>query len=331
MNWPIHSIDLSASVRYDKYSDFGANWAPNFGLSVKPVEWLNLRARWNKSFQAPSVVNLANAASPQVGVNPGFIVALVPQLRNPAVPHQGGPLVAIQGSFSPLQPQRAENYNLGFDISPPFIDGLDLHATYFNIDYRGTIGQPALGFREFYTIPAFQSSFLMLPSIAQLSTFLLEHGASASQVATAVASVNAQGGNAYVVADVRQRNLGITQLHGFDFSANYRRDVSFGAIYGNFNASLLQHSITAADGTNFTVEQAGTRWRAFQLDLHTWRRSWRKLPRSSHLEPQGRLQSLCSSGAQPADSGGIQLLRSVPAVRSRAGWPAANQPVVGRQ
>ena len=69
MNWPIHSIDLSASVRYDKYSDFGANWAPNFGLSVKPVEWLNLRARWNKSFQAPSVVNLANAASPQSRVN----------------------------------------------------------------------------------------------------------------------------------------------------------------------------------------------------------------------------------------------------------------------
>ena len=265
MNWPIHSLNLSASVRYDKYSDFGENWAPNLGVSLKPVEWLNLRARWNKSFQAPSVVNLSNAAAPNVGVNQGFIVAAVPQLRNPAVPHQGGPLVAVQGTVSPLSPQRAKNYNLGFDISPPFIDGLDLHMTYFNIDYRGTIGQPALGFGEFYSIPGYQSLFIMLPTNAQIATFLAGTGATPTQIANALAAV--PNGNAYVVADVRQRNLGVTKTNGFDFSANYRTNVSFGTIYANFNSTLLNHSITAADGTNFTVEQAGLDGAAFNSTL----------------------------------------------------------------
>ncbi len=265
MNWPIHSLNLSASVRYDKYSDFGSNWAPNLGVSLKPVEWLNLRARWNKSFQAPSVVNLSNAAFPNVGVNQGFIVAAVPQLRNPAVPHNGGPLVAVQGTVSPLSPQRAKNYNLGFDISPPFIEGLDLHMTYFNIDYRGTIGTPALGFGEFYTIPGYQSLFIMLPTNAQIGTFLAGTGATPAQIANALAQI--PGNNAYVVADVRARNLGVTKTNGFDFSANYRTNVSFGTVYANFNGTLLNHSITAADGTNFTVEQAGLDGAAFNSTL----------------------------------------------------------------
>ncbi len=255
MNWPIHSITLSGSVRYDKYSDFGDNWAPNLGISLKPVEWINLRARWNKSFQAPSVVNLANASSPTLSVQPSFIVAAVPALRNPAVPANGGPLIAVQGTVSPLSPQRARDYNLGIDISPPFIEGLDLHMTYFNIDYRGTIGQPALGFGEFYTIPGYQSLFIMLPTNAQIQTLLAGAGVSAAAIANTIAQV--PNNNAYVVADVRQRNLGITQTNGFDFSFNYRHNVSFGTVYANFNSTLLNHSITAADGTNFTVEQAG--------------------------------------------------------------------------
>ena len=257
MNWPIHSIDISASVRFDDYSDFGSNWAPNVGVSLKPVEWINLRARWNKSFQAPSIVNLSQAGAPTVGINPGFILNFVPLLRNPAVPVNGGPLVAIQGTVSPLSPQRARNYNLGIDISPPFIEGLNLHATYFNIDYRGTIGQPALGFGAFYDVPAFQSSFIMLPTIAQIQSFLAARGVSDTIIATTVAGVNAQGGNAYAIADVRQRNLGVTKIKGWDFGFEYRTQTGFGAIYSNFNSTLVKSSLTAADGTNFRPDEAG--------------------------------------------------------------------------
>ena len=108
-------------------------------------------------------------------------------------------------SNTPLQPQRARDYNLGFDISPPFIKGLSLHMTYFNIDYRGTIGQPPLGFGQFYPVPAFQPLYQMLPTIPQMQAFLLAHGASQTQVDTVTAQVIGLGGNPYVVADVRQR------------------------------------------------------------------------------------------------------------------------------
>lgn len=270
MNWPIHSLNLSASVRYDHYSDFGNNWAPNLGVSLKPVEWINLRARWNKSFQAPSVVNLAQAGSPTIGVNPGFIVNFVPLLRNttPGAPaFNGGPIVAVQGTVSPLQPQRARDYNLGVDISPPFIEGLDLHLTYFNIDYRGTIGSPPLGFGRFYEVASFQNLFIMLPTSAQLQQFLTNSGAPAAAVANAVAAVNAQGGAAYVVADVRQRNLGVTKINGFDISFDYRRPVSFGTIYANFNSTLVNSALTANDGINFNPDTAGVNGSRFNHTL----------------------------------------------------------------
>ncbi len=270
MNWPIHSLNLSASVRYDNYSDFGNNWAPNLGVSLKPVEWINLRARWNKSFQAPSVVNLAQASSPIVGVNPGFLVNFVPLLRNttPGAPaFNGGPIVSVQGTLSPLQPQRARDYNLGVDISPPFIEGLGLHLTYFNIDYRGTIGSPPLGFGRFYEVASFQNLFIMLPNSTQLQQFLAASGAPAAAIANAVAAVNGQGGTAYVVADVRQRNLGVTKINGFDISFEYLRPVSFGTIYANFNSTLVNSALTANDGINFNPDDAGLNSSAFNHTL----------------------------------------------------------------
>jgi len=260
MNWPIHSIDLSASVRYDHYNDFGNNWAPNVGLSIKPVDWINLRGRWNKSFQAPSVVNLSQAGAPLVGNNPGFIVNFAPLLRNtlPGAPaFNGGPIISVQGSVSPLQPQRARDYNLGFDISPPFLEGFAAHVTYFNIDYRGTIGQPPLGFGTFYGVPAFQNLYIMLPTTAQLQQFLTDRGVSASVVTQTLASVAAQGGTAYVVADVRQRNLGITKINGWDFSFDFKHDTSFGSVYARYSSTLLHSSLTANDGTNYLPDQAG--------------------------------------------------------------------------
>lgn len=253
----IHSLSIAAAERYDSYSDFGGNWAPSLGVTLKPVEWIGLRARWNKSFQAPAVVQLAQASAPTVGVNPAFIVPFVPLLVNPAVPFNNGPIVSVQGTVSRLEPQKARDYNLGFDISPPFIEGLNLHFTYFNIVYSGQIGTPPLGFGQFYGISTFTPLYIMTPTIAQLQTFLAASGASATDITNAVASVNAQGGNAYVVADVRARNLGISKVHGYDFSFDYSRPVSFGTIYANFSASLSKQAINAADGVNFGVNQAG--------------------------------------------------------------------------
>ena len=259
----VYSLNIAAAERYDSYSDFGGNWAPNIGATLKPVSWIGLRGRWNRAFQAPSLVQLSQAATPTVNAFPGFLALIDPYLQNPAVPVNGGPIVAIQGTVSPLQPERARDYNLGFDISPPMLKGMNVHFTYFNINYSGQIGTPPYGYGPFFGISSYNSLYQMLPSISQVQTFLANAGVPAAVIANTVASINAQGGNAYIVADSRSRNLGISKVHGLDISFDYHHDVSFGSVYASFNSSWTQSAVNAADGVTFTANQAGVNGSAF--------------------------------------------------------------------
>jgi iron complex outermembrane receptor protein len=258
-NFPlIYSATLAAAVRYDHYSDFGGNWAPNVGMTVKPVSWIGLRARWNKAFQAPSLATIAQATSPVVNTFSNVFVQFDPFVLNPNFPNNGGAIVYTTGTVSPLKPQRARDYNLGFDISPPVLPGLSVHFTYWNIHYTNQISPPPFGISNtFFSVPAFQSLVLANPTIAQLTSFLQGTGASAASIAQSVATVNALGGKVYEVADARSRNLGITKAQGFDIGADYRRATSFGSIYANFNSSLTTKVVNAADGANFGRNQAG--------------------------------------------------------------------------
>ncbi len=252
----VYSFTVTAAERYDHYSDFGGNWAPNLGATWKPVSWVAVRARWNRSFQAPSLVQLAQAASPVVGVNPSFIVQFDPALVNPAVAYQGGPIVSVQGTVAPLQPQKARDYNIGIDVSPPIVRGLNLHFTYFNIDYSGSIGTPPYGFGPFFGISTFTPLYIMTPTADQLQTFLANAGASPANIATALATINGLGGNPYIVADVRSRNLGLARVRGFDFGFDYSHEVSFGSVDASFNGSYTNYTSTAADGVTFLPNQA---------------------------------------------------------------------------
>jgi iron complex outermembrane receptor protein len=253
----IDSFNLSAAERFDHYSDFGDNWAPNFGITLKPLDWIGVRARFNRSFQAPALVQIAQATTPTSTAYPGSLTQVVPLLVNPAVAPNGGSIVAVQGSLSPLQPERSRDYNLGFDLSPPVLNGLDIHFTYFNIQYIGQISAPPLGSGVFWGVPTFEGLVLSNPSLSQLSSFLTAADVPASAIANTLAAVKALGGSTYYAADIRARNLGLSYVNGFDVSFNYSHPVSFGTVYARFNSSYTGLAINAADGVDFGTNQAG--------------------------------------------------------------------------
>lgn len=259
----VRKFTIAAALRYDHYSDFGGNFAPNVGATWELGEGFAVRARWNKSFQAPSLVQLSQAQSPFLGIYGAAILGFVPLLQNPSVPLNGGPIVALQGTVLPLQPQKARDYNLGFDFSPRPIPGLGIHFTYFNIVYSGQISSPPLGSGPFYNVAGFQSLFVMTPTNAVLQSFLASRGASPTDITNAIAQVNNQGGTAYVVADIRARNLGITKVKGFDIAFDYHHDVSFGSIDVSFSGSLTTSILPAADGVTYLPNQAGIDFTAF--------------------------------------------------------------------
>ena len=59
------NFDLSAGLRYDKYSDFGDSYSPNIGLVYRVSEKIKLKALYSNAFRAPSWIELTSNANLQ--------------------------------------------------------------------------------------------------------------------------------------------------------------------------------------------------------------------------------------------------------------------------
>ncbi len=232
---PFHSFTLSASGRYDKYSDFGSTFNPKIGVNIEPVEWLALRGNWGKAFQAPGISDIALSGATTANALP---IASRP-FTNPAVPTVPGRtiLLAMGGTISPLEPQRANTWSLGFDIKPPS-SGISAGLTYYNIDFKGVIGilpisDPTTYYRDF---PA--SSVLFTAGNAAMQTFYNTFGA--TNAATVLAGL--AGGNfdsVYGVLDSRTQNLARIKTSGLDFYLRYNRETGFGGIYADISGNRV--------------------------------------------------------------------------------------------
>ena len=61
LNVPVlDSLELSAAVRHDKYSDFGSTTNPKYSFRYQPVKELVVRGAYSEGFRAPSLYELYN-------------------------------------------------------------------------------------------------------------------------------------------------------------------------------------------------------------------------------------------------------------------------------
>jgi iron complex outermembrane receptor protein len=254
----IHSLSLSLSGRYDHYSDFGGTFNPKFGLTFEPVDWIKMRGTWGKAFQAPGLSDIAQIGVPQLSV-------LNTQLRpffDPANrPSTGAPnstyILTIGGVLPGLQPQKATTWSLGLDLKPPFIPGLELGMTYYNIDFQGLISVGPVNQPYFYTI--FSNKVVtynggggagtpaQLQSLMDYWNLLASpaNGVTPAAKASAEAQFGGNFGSVYAVMDGRTTNLGVVKTSGIDFYARYNQPTGFGSVYVDLAATKI---LTYANG-----------------------------------------------------------------------------------
>ncbi len=231
---PFHSFTVTASGRYDKYSDFGSTFNPKIGVNIEPVEWLALRGNWGKAFQAPGISDIALSGATTANALP---ISVRP-FTNPAVPTTPGRtiLLAMGGTISPLEPQRAQTWSMGFDIKVP-ASGFAAGLTYYNIDFKGVIGilpisDPTTYYRDF---PA--SSVIYTAGNAAMQTFYNSFGA--ANAATVLAGVAGGFDSVYGVLDSRTQNLAQIKTSGLDFYLRYNHETSFGSLYADVSGSRI--------------------------------------------------------------------------------------------
>ncbi|RZI75928.1 MAG: TonB-dependent receptor [Pseudomonas sp.] len=242
----IKSLILAGSVRYDHFDDVGSTTNPKIGVSLKPVSWLSLRGNYSTSFNAPSPNDQLGVARNTANFFP--LNAFVRPGDNPTVTGT----VAIQGSNPGLRPQTAKIYSFGFDINPPFIEGMNASFSYYNVKFNDLISIPTPGTGIFANFPNNVISNTSGITLAQLQNFLNASGApnAATALTTAAARcANPNACNIYELVDFRQGNYGTVKTEGLDFSVNLGMKTDFGGIDAGVSGNyVLGNKTQTGDG-----------------------------------------------------------------------------------
>lgn len=133
----VHTLELSGSARYEKYSDFGDTTKPKIGANWRPFPWLMLRGSYNEGFMAPSLAALFT--SPRWTISAG--AGDVDTYRNPFI--ADGPYVqrTYFGGNPSLKPQESEGYTYGVVLDVPAIKGLSFTVDWWRISRTNLLGQ----------------------------------------------------------------------------------------------------------------------------------------------------------------------------------------------
>ncbi|MEO6717771.1 MAG: TonB-dependent receptor [Novosphingobium sp.] len=235
-------LDLSASVRYDSYSNFGSTTNPNLGMTLKPFSWLKLFGHWNTSFNAPTALD-------QLAVSTGRFASAYSATVRPRDPvggrdnGLGTQALVLEGSTTGLKPQTASSWAAGFELEP--FTGLRLGGEYYFIDFRNALGA---------IDSQLDSSYLARPDLFVYNKELLANPAILagyySQLANgAQVSTQQPLSNIALIADLRTTNLSSSKLEGIDFHANLDLDTKFGHLAFGANGNRQTKALRTTGGT----------------------------------------------------------------------------------
>ena len=131
----VHSLELSASGRFEHYSDFGNTTKPKFGVNWQPVSWLMVRGSSNEGFMAPTLpaLYLSQRWSPTTnGIDDPY--------RNPYLNEGRYTDRYITGGNPDMKPTESKGRTFGFVVDVPGVEGLSVTADYWKITRTNMVG-----------------------------------------------------------------------------------------------------------------------------------------------------------------------------------------------
>lgn len=220
----VNALTLSASVRHEEASDYGESTTPRFGVRWALTPDFALRASWGQSFKGPQFSQML-----------GDIVlsySTATAAQDPLADNGSTGVLSAGGSNGDLRPETAENWTAGFDYSPTWADGLNLRATYFDIDFSDRIFSAGNVLSILANPAGYESVVFRDPSPALIAQYL-------ALGAPPTGALPADG--VELIIDRRLVNLSSQRIRGVDLSADMTLDSDWGAFDFFFNASgMLQ-------------------------------------------------------------------------------------------
>ena len=137
-NFPlVQSLEVSASARYESYTDFGATTKPKYGAAWKPATWAMVRGSYNEGFHAPNLVQLYSGVRKSTATNSTDSYRSI--VTGAIIDGPSNRRQISQGNRF-LQPETSAGKSVGVVLDVPRIKGLSVSVDYWEIRQKSLIG-----------------------------------------------------------------------------------------------------------------------------------------------------------------------------------------------
>ena len=133
----VQSLEVSASARYESYTDFGDTTKPKYGVAWKPVSWIMGRASYNEGFHAPNLAQLFTGTL--IRTVTGSTDTYRSTVTN-AITDGPSNRRSVASGNRQLQPETSTGKSGGFVVEVPFVKGLSVSVDYWEIQQKNIIG-----------------------------------------------------------------------------------------------------------------------------------------------------------------------------------------------
>ena len=147
-------LALELAYRYSDYDTSGGSNTYKAAVEYAPVEWIRFRGAHNRAVRAPNLDELfkpqrsdfesgtdpcGSTLNPSQEVKDFCVLQGVPAADIDTFVAGGIGFVARRGGNPNLEPEESDTVTLGFVLSPPFIEGLNITVDWFEIDIEDAV------------------------------------------------------------------------------------------------------------------------------------------------------------------------------------------------
>ncbi|MBK8858135.1 MAG: TonB-dependent receptor [Opitutaceae bacterium] len=193
----VQSLELTASARFEDYTDFGRTTKPKAGLNWRPVSWVMVRASYNEGFHAPNLAQLFSGTL--IRTVTGSTDTYRSTVTGLTTDGPSNRRSVASGNLD-LQPEESKGKSAGMVVEVPVVKGLTLSADYWEIRQSNVIASSG--------------------SIADDTQALLAATQAALAAGQAIGSIDLGSGTAAYQGDPAVVRLAVTQADR-DFFAAY--------------------------------------------------------------------------------------------------------------